>query len=222
MKTMKKIILLSVILLNLCCTNDNTQIVDELPYFPFLQVDSDRLINSTEVGKILIYKNQNNVELKFKVLKNKTEKKLESRGNFVVGSNKYFYFDEQSIHFGNINDNPNEYYDENYKFKISVKRWPIVYQTNPTIISSESILIANIGLYPFDNSATVFLNYSEPLMSLTINSQIFTNVRKITLPINQYPNPNATLKGIAILYFDQNKGVIGFDDIQNNEWRLQN
>jgi hypothetical protein len=44
--------------------------------------------------------------------------------------------------------------------------------------------------------------------SLTINSQIFTNVRKITLPINQYPNPNATLKGIAILYFDQNKVVI--------------
>ena len=88
---MKRIILLFVILLNLSCTNENTQFVDELPYFPFLPVDSDRLITSTEVGKILIYKNQNNVELKFKVLKNKTKKKLESRGNFVVVSNKYFY-----------------------------------------------------------------------------------------------------------------------------------
>ena len=219
---MKKIILLFVIILNLSCSNDKTEVEDRVPYFPFLQVDSDKFINSTEVGKILIYKNQNNAELKFKVLKNKTEKQLESRATFVVGTYKYFYYDEQSIHFGNINVNPNEYYDENYKFKISVKRWPKIYQTNPTIISSESILIANIGLYPFDNSATAFLNYSEPLVNLTINSQIFTNVRKIILPINQYPNPNATLKGISILYFDQNRGVIGFDDIQNNEWRLQN
>ena len=220
---MKKIILLLVIILNLSCSNDKTEVRDVIPYFPFLQVDTDKFVNSTEVGKILIYKNQNNAELKFKVLKNKTEKKLESRSTFV-GSYyyKYFYYDEQSIHLGNINDNPNEYYDENYKFKISVKKWPKIYQTNPTIISSESILIANIGLYPFDNSATAFLNYSEPFMSLTINSRIFTKVRKIILPINQYPNPNATIKGIEILYFEQNKGVIGFDDIQNNEWRLQN
>jgi len=37
-----------------------------------------------------------------------------------------------------------------------------------------------------------------------------------------YPNANSTLKGLTNVYFDQNKGVIGFDDIQNNEWRLQN
>lgn len=66
------------ILPNLNFMNDNTQFVDELPYFPFLSVDSDRLITPTEVGKILIYKNQNNIELKFKVLKNKTKKNLKA------------------------------------------------------------------------------------------------------------------------------------------------
>ena len=90
---MKKTILILVIILNLSCSNDKTEVGDGLPYFPFLQVDNDKFINSTEVGKILIYKNQNNAELKFKVLKNKTEKQLESRGTFVVGSYKYFYYD---------------------------------------------------------------------------------------------------------------------------------
>ena len=89
-------------------------------------------------------------------------------------------------------------------------------------ISSESILITNIGLRPFDNSETAFYDYSEPLISLTINSQVYTKDRKKTLPTNLYPNPNSTLKGLTNVYFDQNKGVIGFDDIQNNEWRLQN
>ena len=221
-KTMKKLILLIVIIVNLNCSNNKSEVADGLPYFRFLQVDNDKFINATEVGKILIYKNQNNAELKFKVLKNKTEKQLESRGTFVVGSYKYFYFDEQRIQLGDIADQPTEYYDEFTSFYISIKRYPQVFQLNPTVISSESILITNIGLHPFDNTETAFLNYSEPIMTLTINSQIFTKVRKVLLPNNPYPNTNSTLKGLTSIYFDQNKGVIGFDDIQNNEWRLQN
>ena len=218
---MKKIILLFLLVVNLSCSNDKKEVGDGLPYFQFLQVDNDKFINSTEVGKILIYKNQNNAELKFKVLKNKTEKQLESRGTFVVGSYKYFYYDEQRIQLGDITDEPTQYYEYS-TFFISIKRFPKVYQLNPTVISSESILIANIGLRPFDNSETAFFNYSEPTKSLTINSNVFTKVRKVTLPTNLYPNANSTLKGLTNVYFDQNKGVIGFDDIQNNEWRLQN
>ena len=218
---MKKIILLFLLVVHLSCSNDKTEVGDSLQYFQFLQVDNDKFINSTEVGKILIYKNQNNAELKFKVLKNKAEKQLESRGTFVVGSYKYFYYDEQRIQLGDITDEPTQYYEYS-TFFISIKRFPKVYQLNPTVISSESILIANIGLRPFDNSETAFFNYSEPTMSLTINSNVFTKVRKVTLPTNLYPNANSTLKGLTNVYFDQNKGVIGFDDIQNNEWRLQN
>lgn len=219
---MKKIILLLVIILNFSCSNDKNEVVDGLQYFQFQQTDNDKFINSTEVGKVLIYKNQNNVELKFKVLKNKTEKKLESKGDFVYGSNKYFYYDEQRIQFGDENAEPTEYYNEFTSFFISLKRFPKVFQLNPTVISSESILITNIGLTPFDNTSNAFLNYNEPLMSLTINSQIFTKVRKVILPTNLYPNSNSTLKGLTNIYFDQNKGIIGFDDVENNQWRLQN
>ena len=148
---MKKLILLFLIILNSSCSNDKNEVGDGLPYFPFLQLDNDKFINSTEVGKILIYKNQNNAELKFKVLKNKTEKQLESRGTFVVGSYKYFYYDEQRIQLGDISDQPTQYYEYS-SFFISVKRFPKVFQLNPTVISNESKLITNIGLRPFDNS----------------------------------------------------------------------
>lgn len=219
---MKKLILLFSIIITLSCSNNKEEVGDGLPYFKFLQIDNEKFINSTEVGKILTYKNQNNAELKFKILKNKTEKQLESRVDFVYGTYKYFYYDEQRIQLGDINDQPTEYYNEFTSFFISLKRFPKVFQLNPIVISSESVFIANIGLSPFDNTSNAFFNYSEPLMSLTINSNVFTNVRKATLPINLYPNPNSTLKGLTTIYFDQNKGIIGFDDIENNQWRLQN
>ena len=219
---MKKIILLLVIILNLSCSNDKTEVGDGLPYFPFLQVDYDKFINSTEVGKILIYKNQNNAELKFKVVKNKTEKQLESRGTFVVGSYKYFYYDEQRIEMQSTLFADGDFCCSS-SFYLSLKRWPKTYQTSPTVISQDSKFITNIGLIPFSTGIqSAFLDYSEPLINLTINAVTYNKVRKIEIIPNPFPNPNWQLPSLKYIYFDQNKGVIGFDDMQNNEWRLQN
>ena len=219
---MKKLILLFLIILNSSCSNDKNEVGDGLPYFPFLQVDNDKFINSTEVGKILIYKNQNNAELKFKVLKNKTEKQLESRGTFVVGSYKYFYYDEQRIEMQSTLFADGDFCCSS-SFYLSLKRWPKTYQTNPTVISQDSKFITNIGLIPFSTGVqSTFLDYSEPLINLTINGVTYNKVRKIEIAPNPFPNPNWQLPSLKYIYFDQNKGVIGFDDMQNNEWRLQN
>jgi hypothetical protein len=219
---MKKIILLLVIILNISCSDDKTEIGDGLPYFTFLQVDNDKFINSAEVGEIMIYKNQNNAELKFKVLKNKTEKQLESRGTFVVGSYKYFYYDEQRIEMQSTLFADGDFCCSS-SFYLSLKRWPKTYQTNPTAISQDSQFITNIGLIPFSTGVqSTFLDYSEPLISVTINTITYNKVRKIEITPNPFPNPNWQLPSLKSIYFDQNKGVIGFDDMQNNEWRIQN
>jgi hypothetical protein len=219
---MKKTILLFIIILILGCSNDKTEVGDGLPYFSFLQVDNNKFINSTEVGKILIYKNQNNAELKFKVLKNKTEKQLESTGTFVVGSYKYFYYDEQRIEMQSTLFADGDFCCSS-SFYMSLKRWPKTYQTNPTVISQDSKFITNIGLTPFSTGVqSTFLDYSEPLINLTINGISYSKVRKIEITPNPFPNPNWQLPSLKNIYFEQNKGVIGFDDIQNNEWRLQN
>ena len=219
---MKKLILLLLIITNISCSKDSSEVGDGLSYFQFIQADSDKFINSTEVGKILIYKNQNNAELQFKVIQNKIEKKLESKGTFVVGSYKYFYFDEQRIQFGGVNDVTNQYYDEYYSFYISLKRYPKIFQTNPTVISSDSQIISNIGVRPFDNSEAPPIFFNEPIISLTINSTVYNKVRKIAIPTNPYPNVNSSLKSLTFVYYDQNKGIVGFDDVENNMWRLQN
>jgi len=219
---MKKLILLLVIVINLSCSRENAEVGDGLPYFKFLQADNDKFINSTEVGKILIYRNQNNAELKFKVLKNKTEKQLESRGDFVNGSTKYFYYDEQRIEMQSTLFADGDFCC-NSSFYLSLKRWPKVYQTNPIVISPDSKFITNIGLVPFETGIqSVFLDYSEILQNLIINGITYNKVRKIEITPNPFPNPNWQLPSLKNIYFDQNKGVIGFDDLQNNEWRLQN
>ncbi|MFY7936807.1 MAG: hypothetical protein ACOVOQ_05485 [Flavobacterium sp.] len=219
---MKKIIILLAIIATFGCSSDKEEISDNLQYFKFQQTDSDKFINSTEVGKVLIYKNQNNSELKFKVLINKTEKQLESRGDFVYGSTKYFYYDEQRIELQSTLFADGDFCC-NSSFYLSLKRWPKVYQTNPTIISQDSKFITNIGLVPFQTGVqSVFLDYSEALISITINGITYNRVRKIEITPNPFPNPNWQLPSLKYIYFDQNKGVIGFDDLQNNEWRLQN
>jgi hypothetical protein len=104
-----------------------------------------------------------------------------------------------------------------------LKRWPKIYQTSPTVISQDSKFITNIGLIPFSTGIqSTFLDYSEPLINLTINAVTYNKVRKIVITPNPFPNPNWKLPSLKNIYFDQNKGVIGFDDMQNNEWRLQN
>lgn len=219
---MKKLILLFVLIVNLSCSSDKTEVGDGLPYFQFLQVDNDKFINSAEVGKILIFKNQNNGELKFKILKNKTEKQLESRTDFVNGSYKYFYYDEQRIEMQSTLLADGDFCCSS-SFYLSLKRWPKTYQTNPTVISQDSKFITNIGLIPFSTGIqNTFLDYSESLINLSIKGINFTKVRKIEITPNPFPNPNWQLPSLKNIYFKQNKGVIGFDDLQNNEWRLQN
>lgn len=219
---MKKIILMFVIVLNLGCSKDNIGVGDGLPYFQFQQMDNDKFITSNEVGKILIYKNQNNAELKFKILKNNTAKQIESRPDFVYGSYKYFYYDEQRIEMQSTLFADGDYCCSS-SFYLSLKRWPIVYQTNPTVISQDTRFLTNIGLIPFQTGVqSVFLDYSELIVSITINGITYDRVRKIELIPNPYPNPNWQLPSLKKIYFEQNKGIIGFDDLQNNEWRLQN
>jgi len=63
-KIMKKLILLFFVIASFSCSKEDSKVGDGLPYFQFTQADADKFINSNEVGKILIYKNQNNTEIK--------------------------------------------------------------------------------------------------------------------------------------------------------------
>ena len=217
---MKKAFVIIVSIIIFGCSSDETP-VDNLPYFQFTEEDNQKLINPGEVGDILIFKNQDNAELKFEITKKIREKQLHNRGYFVVGSKKFFYYDEQRIEMQST------LFTIDPPLFISLKRWPAEFNDgfdgNPEILSENSEFTATIGLNPFDNGISrAYIDYSEPMENLDINGMTYIGVRKIEIEPNEYPNPNWQLPTLRYIYFDQNKGLIGFDDVDSNEWRLQN
>lgn len=222
---MKKVILFIVFVISLSCSNEKEPIKENLLFFQFLPSDNEHFIEGYDDNEVITYSNQKNEEIKFKVLISRKSKQLYSRGSWVYGSTKYFYYDEQRIEMGDISEVPIQYNQDN-KFYISIKRWPVNFNDGsnsyPFVLSQESRLTINIGLVPFNTGIqSILLDYSGTLQNLTIKEKTYINVRKIVIPPNPYPNLNWIPQSLNFIYFDQNNGVIGFDDIQNNEWRLQ-
>jgi len=221
MKFIKKIILLSFVIVNFSCSKDKVSSGDGLPYFQFLQVDNDKLLSTEQVGKMLIFKNQNNDELVFEIVKNEKEKKLYSKGNWVYASysEKYFYYDQKNIELQCTLNTPN--------LIICISKWQTSFSdgsngTNVSV-SNTSKMVANINVSNFNSSDPArYFEYYYPTISLVINGNIFNKVVKMVIPNTQINNPGWLLPKINFLYYDHYKGVIGFDDINNNEWRLQN
>ena len=223
---MKKIISLLIISICFGCIQKDPNDYG-LPYFKFQNEDNAKLITSLEPNKILIYKDQNNNEMIFKVLKSQISKQLYSRGNWVYGSTEYFYYDEQRFEMTPDLSEVEIPFNQDDRFYISLKRWPIQFNDgsdgNPRIIGKESQFITNIGLVPFSGIyQNTELDYNRPIQNLTINGFTYTKVRVIEIPVNPYASPNWELSDMHYIYFDQNNGVIGFDDYEGNQWRLQN
>lgn len=217
---MKKVFVIIISIIIFGCSNDETP-VDNLPYFQFTEEDNQKLINPGEVGDILLFKNQDNAELKFEITKIFLKKQLHADGGMLYTSTKYFYFDEQRVEMQST------LFTTDTPLFISLKRWPVRFEVgdngHPEILSEISEFTAAIELSPFNNGIyTAFIDYSEPMENLVISGMTYTGVRKIEIEPNEYPNPNWQLPTLRYIYFDQNKGLIGFDDVDNNKWRLQN
>jgi hypothetical protein len=148
----------NLILLALVCSTfincSDSDLEYDLPYFQFKNEDTPNLLKLPELNARLTFVNQKNEELYFDVVKSESGSQLHSRGTFVVGSNKYFYFDGQQLNLRST------LLDRDYSFRflqISVKRWPKEFNDGRAGIklkklSKESHLITNIGRYgPFNN-----------------------------------------------------------------------
>ncbi|MBC7643363.1 MAG: hypothetical protein H7174_13690 [Flavobacterium sp.] len=217
---MKKCIIFFVILI-ISCTKDIDEVKDELPYFSFITEDNNVLLNLDQVGKILTFKNQNNDNLLFEVVTNKKEKQLHSKGNWVYASysEKYFYYDQKTIALRCTLPTPD--------LIIKINRWPTSFSDGRDgigfSVSKSSKMVANINVDTFNSSEpSIYFEYTYSTETMIINGFTYNNVLKIEIQNSQFTNPGWLLPKINFLYFDFNKGVIGFDDINNNEWRLQN
>lgn len=223
MKTIHSVSLIFICSILISCSENDGDYYPNLPYFQFKNQDAPNLLNLPELNSILTFVNQNNEELYFDVVKSESGRQLHSTGNWVYGSTKYFYFDEQQVHLRST------LLDLNYSFrflKISTNRGPKKFNDGrngkPRIISKESRLITNIGRYgPFNNGNQHALIDYKNSIKMSFNNKQYNRVNKIDLTKTESRYNDWPLPTLNYIYFDVNEGFIGFDDRNGNEWRLK-
>jgi hypothetical protein len=175
---------------------------DNLPYYRFNAYDYEKLLNPSDSEQTVVFKNQNQEEMKFKLIKStlgkKTFKTLDN-DNFWQ---KHFCFDEQEIVL--------ECSKIDAKLIYNLKKFPSKTHQfkNDFHFYSHSKFIATIQFRLWNNNNLITVDYSKSFSTLIINSVFYTKVR--VLETNNHQK----------IYFDEQNGVIGFDDIEGNIWMV--
>jgi hypothetical protein len=229
-KKINFIVIITQFIFVLSCTKENQNIKnDGLPYYQFSQEDKTRLINKPNIGDEIIYKNQNNEVLKFTVIKSDLGKNTFSTGNFASSySTNHFYYDNQEISMKYIPGN-----HPSGNCEINIRKYPIGsnYQTQYPVIGTPKFY----GYFDFPlwngfrgtdlNDITISIDFDLPTTVITFNGKTYTKVRifesnKTT--ILEVNNPPPFLpRNVHKIYYDDNKGIIGFDDLNDNVWRIE-
>lgn len=190
-------------------------------YYNFDESDLLRIPNYT-VGQSLLYKNEIGGEILFKVSSIDLPKKnlyAVGMGFFTTYAQSFFYYDSMEIFFEG---------DSTDQYVLSYKKWPnnVDLATEDPYKKIESDISIKISYFPYWNELNAFgyqenqiyVGSSNQKVSLTINGKLFDNVVKIVSNNNEQITEN---KNINIIYYCDGIGIIGFDDLDNNEWRLQ-
>ena len=202
---------------------------DGLPYYKFEQDDLGKLINQPIVGTELKYKNQDNEVIIFKVYFAELGKTIYSTGNFSSSyASKHFYYDKQEIKM---------WYNEGWGYttcEIILKKYPLDsnYRVDPPIIGQPGfygyfefpLWNGYVGTDQFDNSISI--DFNLPMITMTFNGKTYSKVRVYESNKTQvlgldYPSPPYRPRNVNKLYYDQNSGIIGFDDLNGKKWRLE-
>jgi hypothetical protein len=225
-KTLKIVILL-VLFFNSCSNSDEEVKGDGLPYYQFTQDEKDKLILSTSVGNIIVFKNQNDELIQFDVTSSKTMKRTYTTGGFLGYVTKRFYYDEQEIVLKSVN---NYTYD---LFKINIMKYPIGsnYETQYPVVGTPKfygflefpLWNGFIGTDKLDNY--ISLDFAIPTTTMTVNGKTYTKVRTFESNKTAILDPTTSLpfhpRNVHIIYYDYNFGIIGFDDLSGKLWRKQ-
>lgn len=194
-----------------CATNDNEP-KEETPYYSFQPEDQSFLLNHyNNPSKRLVFKNQNNEELSF-IFKSFEEYKEDYSpiGGFgpPTSSGPAFLYDTRTIEFKfeQFNESLADLEFTFNRFSDTLRggiRFPL-WNIDEYYLSSE----------PIDFDGTTF--------EMTIDGVTYNNVIKISSDktsveymIGPFP------RNVNVLYYDLHFGLIGFDDLDGGEWKLQ-
>ena len=215
---MKKIIKFSVgfamcVFLYSCATNDDEQ-KEETPYYSFQLEDQPFLLNNyNNPSKRLVFKNQENEELSF-IFRSFEEYKEDYSIGGGLGpvwgpASTAFFYDVRNIEF-----KFEQFQEPLADLEFTFSRF------SDTLRGGIRFPLWNIDKFylspePIDFDLTTF---EMTIEGVTYNDVIIINSGETSVEymIGQFP------RNVNVLYYDLLYGLIGFDDLDGGEWRLQN
>jgi hypothetical protein len=219
---MKKLIILTTIIIftsfMMSCNKEK-----EIAYYRFTSVDTQRILPYTE-GQVLKFMNQSNDERNFTIHSISTSLKKRytvGMGFFSSEAASYFYYDSKYIA---LVDSKME-----QPFNINFLRWPLETELAKENIYTEypSNFFATIQYMRFWNGGDAEIDYEQRKIEMIVAGKTYKNVFVLISGNNsiiEYPWSDGTtqIRDVNVIYYDAMEGIIGFDDLNGNEWRLIN
>jgi hypothetical protein len=222
---MKKTFLFTIVILALLFLSCEKK--KEVYYYCFTPLDYQKLLPYAE-GQVLNFSNQNNEKRTFTIhaVNNELKTRL-AVGMGFFGDTEYFYYDFKGI--GLIDSKSGK------SLNINFNRWPLDYELAKGNIYTEypSKFYGAIQYIGFWNGrdedggleSSVLIDYEQNKIEMNVNGTNYKNVFVLTSgsdSIIEDPQPNGTIlyRDVNVIYYDEREGIIGFDDLNGNEWRL--
>lgn len=199
------------------CSNDEDNTV---AYYQFTNNDLDKLLNY-QLNQEFVYKNENGEERVFKVsYYNQGKARLLLHNNYQnpTYTDSLYYFDYLDIW---MSEN-----DTNHNFLYSFRRYP-----NDSSLARENIyneypshLTSSINSFPYWNanasidSHIITIDFTIDMIEMSINEVVYD---KVLIFNSGNPNIFDEVLNINIIYYDVEFGIIGFDDLDGNHWRIE-
>jgi len=190
----------------------------EKAYYCFTSEDYKRLLPYTK-GQVLKFINQDNKERTFTVQSVNIEKIQLTYSGFT-GPINLFSYDKKEI---TLTDG-----ETTKGFYIFFSRLPsgddydLAKQNMYTEYPSK--LGASIRSIPFWNGETIRIDYEQAKIEMIVNEKnyrdVFVFASGSSIIKEEYYNGNILYRDVNVLYYDEIEGIIGFDDLNGNEWRL--
>ncbi len=233
MKTHVKLIMILPIsciiigLFNSCDSFDSPfdQSFDEnVSYYQFEDEDLDKLISTLpNEGQRIVYKNQFDEELQFTVIKSKFGREACCYTGFFEFDSRFTY-DRQLIEFRYSEEpnDPNIYHTPSYSILIAKTISGLQGGLNFPLSNN------NVSNYIYGNNQSllsqvdVIIDFELESQAMTIGSITYDNVL-IFDTMNEEPVGSFYgLPGnVHMIYYDISTGIVGFDDLDGNEWCLK-
>jgi hypothetical protein len=196
----------------------------EVAYYHFRDSDWDKLLDHYIKGKSLVFKNAEGEERVFDVYFETFSQKEQyavGMGFFSESAGDYFYYDTKRIGFVTR--------DANKKlFFIHALRFPENTEIAKSDIYTEfpSRFHVTIEFFPYwNNPAQSYLTIVADTLKteMTINGSIYKNVVTFHSERSEaYQAEDGYVKDVNILYYDEIQGIIGFDALNGQQWKLVN